>query len=425
MDGKLIALVIFIAAYILFVLLPRRRSWVAAGSALLMLALRTVTPLQALTSINWNVMGIFVGTLVLANLFVESRIPAFLAEQIIQRAGSARMAILFICLLTGLLSAFVENVATVLIIAPIALSLAVKLQIKPVNLLIAIAVSSNLQGAATLIGDPPSMLLAGFTRMGFMDFFFYMGRPSLFFAVQAGALASLFYLAWLFRAQRHKARLPATATVLSWFPGILLLILIVALAVSSFFDPDFRYLAGLLCLLAALTGVAVDILRYRNSFMQRLQELDWDTTIFLAGVFILVGSLTLTGWTGTIADGMASLIGGNLALGYVLLLTLSIILSAFIDNVPFLAAMLPVVLTISQQSGVPPTLYLFGLLLGASIGGNITPIGASANIVAVGLLRREGHTVGFRTFGRIGIPFTLVSISASALLVWLIWHRCG
>lgn len=425
MNAKTTAILVFAAAYLMFVLLPRRRSWVAAGGAALMLLTGTITPAQAFLSVSWNVIGIFAGMLVLADLFIESRMPAFLAERIVHRAPSIRAAMLFICLLTGGISMFVDNVSTVMIMAPIAVALADKLGISPVRLLIAMAVSSNLQGAATLIGDPPSMLLAGFARMNFLDFFVYRGRPSMFFAVQFGALASLAYLAWLFRAQRGKTDLPASERILSWFPTLLLLALIIGLALSSYFDPDFTFLAGALCLTAAMIGIAFDLILHRKPFLRRILNLDWDTTLFLIGVFVLVGSLSATGWIETIAAAMSRMIGGNILLGYIALLAVSVLLSGFIDNIPFLAAMLPMTIIIAGKIGVDPTLFLFGLLLGASIGGNITPIGASANIVAMGLLRKHGYKVGFWEFMRIGLPFTLASIAAAGLLTWFIWRGAG
>jgi Na+/H+ antiporter NhaD/arsenite permease-like protein len=178
MDAKIISLFIFISAYALFIFLPQRRSLVAVIAALTLILLRAISPKEAFLSINWNAMGIFVGTLIVANIFMESRVPAYLAELIVDRAKNTGWAILFICILTGFISAFVENVATVLIVAPIALSLAKKLKINPTNMMIAIAVSSNLQGTATLIGDPPSMLLGGFAKMNFLDFFSIEENPA-------------------------------------------------------------------------------------------------------------------------------------------------------------------------------------------------------------------------------------------------------
>ncbi len=414
-------LIIFAAAYILFVALPRRRSWVAIAGALLMTAAGVLSPAEAFRSVNWNVMGVFVGTLVLADLFVESRMPAVLAEKIVNHSGNTCRAILFICALTGFISAFVENVATLIIIAPIAFALARKLNIHPVKPLIAIAVSSNLQGAATLIGDPPSMLLAGFARMNFMDFFVYKGRPGLFFAVQAGALASFLFLYLVFRKERQRNAMVCEEKLRSVIPSVMLVSLILALALSSFADPGFRWLAGALCMSCALVGVVWDLAAHRGSFLRRIRLLDWDTTFFLVGVFVLVGGLTESGWTETLANAISSQVGTNVFMGFVVMVLISVAASAFVDNVPFLAAMLPVVMLMAAKLEMDPTLYLFGLLLGASIGGNITPIGAAANIVCVGLLKKEGYNVRFGEFVKLGLPFTIISVAASCAFVWIFW----
>jgi len=379
--------------------------------------------MEAFVSINWNVMGIFVGTLVVADIFMQSRVPAYIAELIVDRARSTCWAILLICLLTGFISAFVENVATVLIVAPIALALAKKLKINPVRMMISIAISSNLQGTATLIGDPPSMLLGGFAKMNFMDFFFYKGRPSIFFAVELGAIASFFVLYFIFRKQREKMQLVPVEKVRSWVPAAILVILIIVLAVSSFFDTEFSYLAGIICVIAGIIAALWGKFVNNSPVIAGLKALDWETTFFLIGVFILVGSVTVTGWIEVISNALSGLVGGNIFLGYTLIVFISVFLSAFIDNVPFLAAMLPVAISMSAKLQINPSLLLFGLLIGTSLGGNITPIGASANIVACGLLKKEGYQVSFKDFAKIGLPFTLVAVTAAYLFIWFIWSR--
>ena len=376
---------------------------------------------EAFSAVNWNVMGIFVGTLILADIFMESRVPAYLAEIIVGRAKNTAWAILFICLLTGFISAFVENVATVLIVAPLALSLAKKLKINPTKMMIAIAVSSNLQGTATLIGDPPSMLLGGFAKMNFGDFFFYKGRPSIFFAVELGAFVSFFVLYFIFRKHKEKTQIVPVEKVKSWVPAILLVSLVVLLALSSFLDTGFSYLAGQICLGFGIVALAWEKFVNKTSIVSGMKKLDWDTTFFLLGIFIIVGGISLTGWMGALADYLANLVGANIFLGYTAIVFLSVILSAFIDNVPFLAAMLPVAIIMANKLQVNPSLFLFGLLIGASLGGNITPIGASANIVACGLLKKEGYPVKFGNFMKIGIPFTLAAVGASYLFIWFIW----
>ena len=409
-------------AYLLFIFLPNRRSLIAVIGALLLILVGVMTPLEALLAINWNVMGIFVGTLVVADIFMESRVPAYIAEIIVDRARNTAWSILLICLLTGFISAFVENVATVLIVAPIAIALARKLKINPINMMIAIAVSSNLQGAATLIGDPPSMLLGGFAKMNFGDFFFYHGKPSIFFAVELGALVSFFVLYFIFRHQQEKPHLIPVEKVKSWVPTILLASLIILLALSSFFDTGFSYSAGIICVVFGLISLVWAEYNFRVPMLHGIRKLDWDTTAFLLGIFILVGSLTLTGWVDIFAKFLAGLVGQNIFVGYTLVVFLAVFLSAFIDNVPFLAAMLPVAISMSSRLGIDPSLFLFGLLIGASIGGNITPIGASANIVACGILKKEGYESSFGDFVKIGLPFTLAAVIPAYLFIWFVWR---
>jgi len=421
MNPKTISLTVFLLSYILFVIFPYRRTLVALSASFLLVLTQAVSFKEAFLAVNWNVMGIFVGTLAIADVFMQSRVPAYVAEVIVDRAGSTTWSILFICLLTGIISAFVENVATVLIVAPIALSLAKKLNINPTKMMIAIAVSSNLQGTATLIGDPPSMLLGGFAKMNFGDFFFYRGKPGIFFAVELGALVSFIVLYFIFRKHREKVQLVAVEKVKSWVPTLFLVSLIALLALSSFLDTGFSYLAGQLCMAFGIIALLWDKLVNKRPILAGMKGLDWDTTFFLMGIFIIVGGISLTGWIEVIAGYLANLVGSNIFLGYTAIVFISVLLSAFIDNVPFLAAMLPVALIMADKLQVSPSLFLFGLLIGASLGGNITPIGASANIVACGLLKKEGYPVKFTDFMKIGIPFTLTAVTAAYLFVWFVW----
>jgi Na+/H+ antiporter NhaD/arsenite permease-like protein len=420
-DPKTVSLTVFITAYVLFIFFSKKRMLVALSSAIVLVLSQAISLKESFFAINWNVMGIFVGTLALADIFMESRVPAYIAELIVNRSKNICWAILLICAMSGFISAFVENVATVLIVAPIALSVARKLKINPVNMMIAIAVSSNLQGTATLIGDPPSMLLGGFARMNFWDFFLYKGKPGIFFAVELGALVSMVVLYFLFRKHKEKVALVNVEEVRSWVPTVLLVATIVLLAGSSFFDTGFSYMAGIICMAGGIISLAWKKLHDRISVRATLRGLDWNTTFFLIGVFILVGGITLTGWIESLSAYLSGLIGQNIFLGYTLIVFLSVLISAFVDNVPFLAAMLPVAISVSAKLGIDPSLLLFGLLIGASIGGNITPIGASANIVACGLLKKEGYHVSFGDFARIGIPFTLASVTAAYLFIWFVW----
>ncbi|MCM8771031.1 MAG: SLC13 family permease, partial [Candidatus Omnitrophica bacterium] len=292
----------------------------------------------------------------------------------------------------------------------------------PINMMIAIAISSNLQGAATLIGDPPSMLLAGFARMNFMDFIMYQGKPSIFFAVEIGAISSFIVLYFIFRRHGEKAQLIREEKVKSWVPTLILVFLIFSLALSSFFDRGFSYMAGAICMVFAAFSLIFEKITRGRFILKSIKSLDWDTSLFLIGIFIIVGAISANGWIIDISNFLSGLVGNNLFFGFTLLVVISVFVSAFVDNVPFLAAMLPVAIKMSNNLAINPSLFLFGLLIGASLGGNITPIGASANIVACGLLKKEGYEVGFGRFMKIGLPFTLAAVCAAYLFVWFVWR---
>ena len=240
-------------------------------------------------------MGIFVGVLVVAELFMRSGMPAHISDVIIRRSSSARVALLALCVLTGIISAFVENVATVLLIAPVALSITKRLGIRPVPFFIALAISSNLQSCATLIGDPPSMLLGSAASMNFNDFIWMLGRPSIFFAVQVGAVSSFLVLATVFWKHRQVVVPEQLEPVKSMVPTVLLVLLIVALALSSVFDPGFGYVAGVVCMVFAVLALLYDVIWHRTDAWKLIKGLDWATTFFLLSIFIMVGALSEQG----------------------------------------------------------------------------------------------------------------------------------
>jgi Na+/H+ antiporter NhaD/arsenite permease-like protein len=382
--------------------------------------------LQPVRDVNWNVIGIFIGSLLVAEAFTVSMVPARLAEGLIRKAKTVGLAIVLVAALSGFLSAFVENVATVLILAPIAVAMAKRLNVSPAPFLISVAISSNLQGTATLIGDPPSMILAGHYRLSFNDFFWLDGKPSIFFAVEIGAIASLIVLYFMFRKYREPVGEPKHVEVKSWTPTWILGGMIVALAVSPLFDPEFKFLAGVICL---VFGAVAKLWEWKHTYAQTsyaytretLRRIDWDTTLFLIGIFIFVGVLERAGVVERIADFIQGISGTSLFAGYNIILWFSVLVSAFVDNVPYISAMLPVTTVLAERMGSFSYLLPFGLLIGSCLGGNITPIGAAANIVAVGYLARMGTKVSFGEFAKIGLPFTLAATLAGGGFIWLVW----
>jgi len=410
--------------YLLFAFLPVRRAWVACiGALLVIFAGDTKLKDVLFTYINWNVMGLFVGTLVIAELFMLSRAPAVAAEWLVDKTGTVRGAMIAICALSGFFSMFVENVAVVLLISPVSLSLVRKFNLSPVTLLLLVAMSANIQGTATMVGDPPAMILAGYMKMGFNDFFFYQGRLSIFFAVEFGAIITLAIMFFILRKLRYKIDILPVEKIRSWMPVIFLIIFIAGLSISSLFDPDFKWFAGTFTIVMGMICFCwyCFIVKWGTA-RQLLRELDWNTTFFLIGIFIIVGALSNSGWIDKLAAWIINFTGLNVVAAYIFFTAIAMLVSGFIDNVPFMLIMLPVVQKVAESINVPVSLFLFGLLCGVCMGGNLTPIGASANVVTLGILRKQGHVVSFREYLKIGVPVTIISTACSAWFVWLVWR---
>jgi Na+/H+ antiporter NhaD/arsenite permease-like protein len=421
-TSQILCLVIFLIVYVSIIIFHSRKSIVAWVGVVILVTVGILRPGSLLYHINWNILGIFWGSLVVAELFIYSKIPAFIAEGIIDKSKNLVWAIIWLSAFSGIISAFVENVATVLIVAPIAFEVSRKLKVSPVPFILGICLSSNLQGTATLVGDPPSMILASSTKMTFNDFFFFQGKPSLFFAVEFSAILSLVVIYFLNRKQTQKIKAVTQEKIVSFVPGGLLVALITGLAIGSFMPGFMQYLGGTICMAVAFAGILWSLFSKKVKTFHVLKDTDWETFFFLAAIFALIGSLTETGTTLVLADTVGKLTSGNLLMTYGLLVIFSVFISAFVDNVPYFAAMVGVVSTLSASHGYPLFLLLFGTVLGTTVGGNITPIGAAANIVAVGLLKKNGYKVNFFDFAKFGFPFTIVAVIAAAAFVWLFWQ---
>jgi Na+/H+ antiporter NhaD/arsenite permease-like protein len=414
--------VIFALTYLLVIFFYKRKTIIVWLAVAVLLVLRFLTVREAWGALELNVLFLYFGMLFVSEAFLVSRMPDHLAVKVAGRAKTTGIAMVAICAFTGLLSIMLENVAVVLLVAPIALAISRKTGIDPVPLFIGMSVSSNLQGAATLIGDPPSMLLAGAAGLTFNDFFFYQGRPGIFFATEIGALVSLVVLLVLYRRYRKVMPVLQRERFLSLMPTLLVVALILSLILGSALQGRFPYLTGLICLCYGVLSFFWYLWHSRGKELKAfLLRLDWQTGLFLAGIFILVESLSLAGFMEDLAAFVLKIGRGSPFLVFLVLVWFSVILSAFVDNVPYLMAMLPVVRVLTVEVGVSAYLLYLGLLLGASVGGNITPLGASANIVAMGILRKQGLEVKFFQFVRIGLPFTVLAVIASSFFAWLVF----
>ncbi|OPL20117.1 MAG: hypothetical protein AVO35_01300 [Candidatus Aegiribacteria sp. MLS_C] len=389
-------------------------------------------------NINFSVLLVFSGILLIAEVLIEAGIPGHLAGHIVMHSKDYGHAAVYLCILSSIISVFVENVATVMIVAPIALEVARKLKANPVVLLIGIAVASNLQGTATLVGDPPSMILAASENMDFNDFFFMNGRPGIFFAVQVGAVFSFFVLKRLLKKDSRSLPRVEIPNVSSWFPAWVLGAVIFGLAVLSFFFPGVGIQAGLLCIAGGAVSVVWHAFYRRGHLGARssrgrhgdrtsrriLREFDWDTLFLLAGIFFMVGALETMGVMESVGTFLAGVSGHDPLMAFILVVASAVVLSAFVDNVPYVTAMIPVAHAIAgslDHSGGTHHYLTFGLLIGACLGGNISPVGAAANIVSVSVLRKNGYPVTFYQFVRVGLPFTLAATVSGAAFIWFVW----
>ena len=418
-----VALGLFIVTYVLMLTFQKFRPYIALVSACIFLVTGMLPAGKIMEYLDFNVLLMIAGTMGSVALLIESKMPARLADIIIEKVPNVKWAIVTLSLLAGVISAFIDNVATVLMIAPIALAIAKKLKISPVGMIIAIAVSSNLQGAATLVGDTTSILLGGYAGMNFLDFFVYEGRPGIFFAVELGAVCSAAVLLVLFRKETGRVEAVERTPVSDYVPTFLLLATIVLLIVASFFPNRPALTNGIICIAVMLVGMIYNAVRKKslNGFLAPLKEVDFETLLLLAGLFLVVGGITEMGVIDAVAALFTKIGGGNVFLIYTLLVWMSVLFSAFIDNIPYVATMLPVTQQIAVQMGVDPTLFYFGLLSGATLGGNLTPIGASANITGIGILRKEGYTVKNSDFLKIGVPLTLAAV-IPAYIFFLIFY---
>ena len=420
---KLFALILFIATYVLMIALPKYRPWTAMASGVIFLA-AGIVPVQSLGSaIDFNVLLMLAGTMGTVSLFIESRMPNRMAEALLQKSPNVMWVVVIMSLFAGVVSAFVDNVATVLMIAPVGLAIAKKLNISPVAMIISIAVSSNLQGAATLVGDTTSIMLGSYAGMDFNDFFIMDGKPSMFFAVELGALATVPVIMFLFRDQRKPFRAEGDTEVSDYFPTGLLAANVLLLILASFWKNRPSITNGVICVGLFLIGLVHSYL-VRKDFAvirQAFQEIDYETICLLAGLFVVIAGINEVGIIDDIGGLIASAGGSNLFLLYSVIVWGSVLCSAFVDNIPYVATMLPVIHSLCAALGCAPYLLYFGLLTGATLGGNLTPIGASANIAGIGILRKAGYEVKTRDFLRIGVPFTLCAVIVGYAFCWIFW----
>ena len=420
---KIVAIVLFIAMYVGLIALPKRKTIIALAVAVIFMVLGILPVKEAFWVVDWNVLLMLFGTLLLVDYFIDSKMPNLIADKLLKIAPNVMWVTILMSLFSGLISAFIDNVATLLMVAPVGLAICKKLKLNPVGMIISIAVSSNLQGAATLVGDTTSIMLGAYANMDFMDFFWFQNRLSIFFAVEIGALLTIPIMMFLFRKDKYPVNTTEVTKVTDYVPTIMMIAHVVFLMIASFIPNKPSITNGMICLVCSLVGMIWEFIKDHDKerVIRVIKNVDYETVFLLLGLFLVIGGITNMGVIDDLADIIVGIGGENVAALFTVVVWGSVGISAFVDNIPYVATMLPVLQGVTASMGIDPYLLYFGLLCGATLGGNITPVGASCNIAGVGMLRKEGYEVKFTDFAKIGIPFTLAAVIGGYVFLWVVW----
>lgn len=421
--SDVLAIVIFVGAYVLIATEWVHRVVVALAGAGLMLLFKIVDANDAFRSdefgIDWNVILLLFGMMIIIGVLRRTGLFEYLAILSAKRARGRPIAIMILLVvITAIASALLDNVTTMLLIAPVTVLLADRIGVSPVPLLVAEVFASNIGGTATLVGDPPNIIIGSAAGLSYLDFLVNLGPIVVVLLVVFS-----FQARWMFRRELtyQPDRIPELMQLderEALLPGSLLPKALVVLGVVTLafvlqgplgYDPS----------VVALLGAGVLLLIARGDRVEYLRDIEWPTLVFFIGLFIMVGALVKTGVIEELADKLVELTDGRLFLATAILLIASAVLSALVDNIPYVATMVPIVGTLAATIPGDTTVLWWALALGADLGGNATSIGASANVVVLGVAERSGHPIRFARFFRYGAPVSTISIALALAYLWL------
>jgi Na+/H+ antiporter NhaD/arsenite permease-like protein len=412
-----VAVVIFVAALALIALEWVHRTKVALAGAALVVLVGALDQDGAIESIDWATLGLLAGMMIIVGLTEPTGVFTYLALRVAQLSRGNPVALLFLLAgVTGLMSAFLDNLTAILLVVPITLLLADLLRISPIPLVLTEVVASNIGGTATLIGDPPNIMIGTHRpELTFLDFIVNLAPVSLLTLVTVTAGLALVYRRRLVIAPQRAAEIARLdpARDMRGAPNIGRTLAVLAGTIVAFFLHTLLHLEPAV---VALTGAAVMLLVAADDVEKALERVEWSTLFFFVGLFVMVGALEEQGVISEIADGLADVTNGSRVAEGMVILWGAALGSALVDNIPFTAAMIPVVDNL-QADGFDDALW-WALALGACFGGNATMIAAAANVAATGILDRSGQKISFVRFLAVGVPVTLASlVIASAYLL--------
>jgi Na+/H+ antiporter NhaD/arsenite permease-like protein len=412
-----VGLAIFAGTYLLIATERIHKTLAALAGGMLMILLGVVTQEQAFEEIDFNVIFLLAGMMILAGIVRKTGVFGWLAVRAARVAGGEPYRILVVLsLITAVASALLDNVTTVVLVGPITLFLAARLGMNPFPFLMSEILASNIGGAATLIGDPPNILIGSAAGLDFGAFLSVMAPLSIILLA-----IYLFAARWLFRGllvadpELQASFLDLDERSMITQPALLRRSLaVLGLTLVGFLVHGILHLEPAT---VALTGAVVLMIIARENPDEILREVEWPTLFFFIGLFMLVAGVIEIGLITAVADGIQELTGGALAATSLLMLWVSAVLSAIVDNIPYTATMLPVVAQLSEAQSSDAIWW--ALAMGADLGGNATLIGASANVILAGMAEREGHPITFGQFLRFGLPVTVGTMLIATAYLWL------
>ena len=417
MNEVILAGVIFIVTFILIVIEKIDRTLVALMGGILMIILGILSQEKAFHAIDWNVIFLLAGMMIIANILRETGVFQWIAvKTVILGKGEPFRIIIMLSVLTAIASALLDNVTIVILVAPIVLFIASNLKINPIPYLIIIILASNIGGAATLIGDPPNILIGSAANIDFMTFLANLGPVIVvIMIVFIGVLKLWFGNRWTKNEQAmEELSTLDTDSLLTDKKALLKSAIVMGFVMLGFMVHGVLHLEPATI---ALAGAVVLLLWTKRDVHTVFRDIEWATLFFFIGLFIAVEGLVAVGIIESIGEYLVNLTGGNMVYTSMLLLWMSSFFSGIVDNIPYTATMIPVVKSLEGTLPLEPLWW--SLALGACLGGNATLVGASANVVVANIATRGGFPINFRSFLRYGVVITIISLIVASGYIYL------
>jgi Na+/H+ antiporter NhaD/arsenite permease-like protein len=422
MDKSAIAVVVFLVAYAFIISEKIHRTIVAMAGAILVILLGVLDQAAAIHHIDFNTLGLLVGMMVIVTVTAETGIFTYLAIWSAKRAGAdPGKLLILLSLITAVASALLDNVTTVLLVVPVTISIMRQLQTDPIPVLIAEIIASNIGGTATLIGDPPNIMIGSAVKeLTFMSFVNNLAAISLSILVITITILYFIYRNKLTTDETLKANVLAMNEREAITDAGLLKksLLVLALTLGGFFTHQIFHLESATVALAGAFLLLLITIKDHHDLDRILGKVEWNTIFFFIGLFVLVGGLIETGLIAALAEKAVQFTGGDVKTSSLLILWMSAIASAFIDNIPFVATMIPMIQDMGSLGIQNLEPLWWSLALGACLGGNGSLIGASANIIVAGLALQAGYRISFARFLLIGFPMMLLSLVIATVYVY-------